>query len=223
MRLIYSISKTLDKWLATELPSFEGTQKGKKTLVSDTNNLCWQLHIIDNCYRSPQKTIIATEAHSRFTCFIPVTSPLTLPELHQQLTMLWQALLVDMINAEQLCPNSDAVLLLSKLADLPFETSWFKNTDLSISGHITDAALWVTQTIEQQQLAAMSVTLASNLATHLNQQVKRIRKRQEKFIPINRLFDYCQQITNNAVEAIPEEVAIEKLPSNVIRLSDYRK
>lgn len=30
MRLIYSISKTLDKWLAAELPSFEGTHKGKK-------------------------------------------------------------------------------------------------------------------------------------------------------------------------------------------------
>jgi len=99
MRLIYSISKALDKWLKTELPSFEGTRKGRKTLVSDANSLCWQLHIIDNCYQSSEKTIIATEAHSRFTCFIPVTSSLTLSELHQKLTMLWQALLVDMINA----------------------------------------------------------------------------------------------------------------------------
>tara|TARA_B110000211_G_C14076197_1_gene552189 strand:- start:1280 stop:1951 length:672 start_codon:yes stop_codon:yes gene_type:complete len=223
MRLIYSISKALDKWLKTELPSFEGTRKGRKTLVSDANSLCWQLHIIDNCYQSSEKTIIATEAHSRFTCFIPVTSSLTLSELHQKLTMLWQALLVDMINAERLCANSDAMLLLSKLTDLPFDIQWVKNTDLSISGHITDAALWVTQTLEQQRSAAMSPNLANNLAMNLNQQVKRVKKRQEKFIPINRLFNYCQQITNDMFEAKSVEPVAEKFSGNVVKLSDYRK
>ncbi len=70
--------------------------------------------------------------------------------MHQQLSMQWQQLLVEMIRANQLLPNSDAVILLSKLDELKFDISWAKNTDLSINGHITDAALWVTQTLEEQ-------------------------------------------------------------------------
>ncbi len=160
MQLFYSTSKALDKWLKSELPTLEGTQKGRNTIASDTNTFSWQLHIIDNRYRSSQKTIIATEAHSRFTCFLPVYEPLSLSELHQQLSMQWQQLLVEMIRANQLLPNSDAVLLLSKLDELQYDISWFKNTDLSINGHITDAALWVTQTLAEQRLGVMPLKLA---------------------------------------------------------------
>ena len=53
--------------------------------------------------------------------------------------MQWQAMLIEMIIAQQLLANSDAVLLLSQLDELQFDIRWAKNTDLSINGHITDA------------------------------------------------------------------------------------
>jgi hypothetical protein len=212
MQLFYSTSKALDKWLKAKLPTLAGTQKGRNTITTDANTLSWQLHIIDNCYKSAKKTIIATEAHSRFTCFIPAVTPLTLAELHQQVSMQWQQLLVDMIRADHLLANSDAVLLLRKLDELPFDINWMRNTDLSINGHITDAALWITQTLRKQSLEIMPLALAEDLATYLNGQVKRIKQRKEKFVPIERLFDYCQQITNKVGDVLSVEQTEVKLP-----------
>jgi hypothetical protein len=223
MQLFYSTSKALDKWLKADLSTLEGVQKGRNTITSDPNTFSWQLHIIDNSYRSSQKTIIATEAHSRFTCFLPVYASLSLSDLHQQLSMQWQQLLVEMIMANQLLPNSDAILLLSKLDELQFDISWAKNTDLSINGHITDAALWVTQTLAEQRLDAMPLELADDLAIYLNGQVKRIKQRKEKFVPLDRLFKYCKHITQLTDNVAPELKSGIALPDNVLRFSDYKK
>ncbi|WP_394172911.1 amino acid adenylation [Thalassotalea litorea] len=223
MRLFYSTSKALDKWLKADLPTLEGTQKGRNTITSDTNTLSWQLHIIENHYRSTQKTIIATEAYSRFTCFLSVCEPVSLSELHPQLSLQWQPLLIEMIRTNHLLPSSDAILLLSKLDNLPFDIRWAKNTDLSINGHITDAALWVTQTLADRKLDTMPPELAEDLAMYLNSQQKRIKLRKEKFIPLERLFNYCQKITNsidNKAIKVNEKIT---LPDNVIRFSDYKK
>jgi len=220
MRLFYSTSKALDKWLKAELPTLEGTQKGRNFITTNANTFSWQLHIIDNSYQSREKTIIATEAYSRFTCFIPVSMPLTLTELHQQLSMQWQQLLVEMILANQLLPNSDAVLLLSKLDQLNFDIHWAKNTDLSINGHITDAGLWVTHTLRQQKIDALPFSLSQDLAMYINEQKKSIKQRKEKFVPLERFLDYCQRITDNPTEDHQED---NSLPEGIVSLSDYKK
>lgn len=62
MELLYSTSKALDKWLKAELPTLEGTQKGRNSITTDADTFSWQLHIIDNSYKSKEKTIIASEA-----------------------------------------------------------------------------------------------------------------------------------------------------------------
>ena len=220
MQLLYSTSKALDKWLKAELPTLEGTQKGRNFITTDADTFSWQLHIIDNSYKSREKTIIATEAYSRFTCFIPAPMPLTLTELHHQLSMQWQQLLVEMLLANRLLPNSDAILLLSNLEQLHFDVHWVKNTDLSINGHITDAAQWVTHTFKQQKINALSFTLSQDLAMYINEQDKFIKQRKEKFVPIERFLDYCQRITDNPTEEHKTETAF---PKNIVSLSDYKK
>jgi hypothetical protein len=220
MQLLYSTSKALDKWLKAELPTLEGKQKGRNSITTDANTFSWQLHIIDNSYQSREQTIIATEAYSRFTCFIPAPMPLTLTELHHQLSMQWQQLLVEMVLANQLLPHSDAVLLLSKLEQLNFDVHWVKNTDLSINGHITDAAQWVTHTLKQQKIDALPFTLSLDLAMYINEQSKSIKQRKEKFIPLELFLDYCQRITDNPIE---EQQTDSSLPKGVVSLNDYKK
>ena len=220
MQLLYSTSKALDKWLKAELPTLEGTQKGRNFITTDAETLSWQLHIIDNSYKSREKTIIASEAYSRFTCFIPVSMPLTLAELHHELSIQWQQLLVEMVLANQLLPNSDAVLLLSNLEQLNFDVHWVKNTDLSINGHITDAAQWVTHTLKQQKINALPFTLSQDLAMYINEQDKFIKQRKEKFVPLERFLDYCQRITDNHTEDHQSDNA---LPKGIVSLSDYKK
>lgn len=217
MQLILSASNALNKWLNADLPRLphkQGKQAGVSRLQSDATQTSWQLHIIDNAYQSNHKTIIACEAYSRFTLFIAADSRLTLEELNAQLTMQWQLVLVEMLET-QLMPRSDIALLLSQLETLPFTCEWVKNCDLSINGHISDASLWLTQTLQEHHLNRLPEDLSLDLSCYLNRQVKRIKSRKEKFIPIERLLTYCQQI-------IKENNGETQLPNNVLRLQDYR-
>ena len=184
------------------------------------------MQIIDNSYKSREKTIIACEANSRFTFFIPVSLKLSQEELTQRFAYEWQLIIAKTLEVYQLIPRSDIAVILSELSKIEFTPHWVKNTDLSISGHINDAALWVTQTLKDERLYDLPKELAIELAVYSNTQPKRITNkatgRKEKFIPIDRLLVYCQSLIN-------EKLCGEDLPNskidinNVMNFSDYKK
>ena len=197
MQLLFSASNALNKWLKADLPRLPkeaGKQAGVNSLFSNAAQMSWQVHIIDNQYQSEHKTIIACEAHSRFTVFMAADSRFPLDELNAQLKIHWQFVLVEMLERQQLMPRSEILLLLSQLDKLAFTTQWAKNTDCSISGHITDASLYVTQTLQEHKLTRLPEALSLDLACYLNSQVKRVKSRKEKFIPVERLLSYCRKI-----------------------------
>ena len=167
MNLLFSASNALNKWLGADLPRLPSEvdrQAGVNALFSDANQLCWQVHIIDNRYQSLEKTIVVCEANSRFTFFLPVMQKLSLSELTDILQMEWQSVLAETLNYYQLLPSSDIAMLLSKLSDVNFDIAWMKNTDLSINGHITDAGLWVTETLRERGLLSLTTELALDLS-----------------------------------------------------------
>lgn len=224
--LLFSVSNALAKWLKEELPglpTLEGKPKGVNTLKSDSTTMCWQAHIIDNHYRSREKTMIVCEANSRFAFFIPVTAHLTLDQLTKLLTMAWQAMLAETLENYQSSygriPRSEIAMLLSELSDLTFNVKWVKNTDLSINGHISDAGLWVEQILREQGLPLLSARQATELAIYLNTSEKRITnketKRKEKVIPLEKLLAYCKKIT---AESSDEHLASN---TNVISLGEH--
>ncbi|MBB1267907.1 amino acid adenylation [Shewanella sp. SR44-3] len=251
----FSVSNALNKWLKADLPRLpnkEGQRVGVHSLTSDEQTFCWQLNIIDNgpaVYRerARHKTIIACEANSRFIVFIPVDTKLTLDELAARLQMQWQYSLAETLQQLRAIPSSDIAMLLSELAELHMDTHWVKNTDLSISGHISDAALWVSQALAEQGLNELPSDLCTDLAIHLNTQKKRANNQTQKFMPIVKMMDYCQGIllepqslpakpdlasaTNTAAEsAAAESAAAESAAANstlvggnIVQLSDYRK
>ncbi|MGI2000886.1 DUF6933 domain-containing protein [Shewanella frigidimarina] len=168
MKLLFSATNALNKWLKADLPRLpnkEGQRVGGHALASDDHAFCWQVNIIDNAYKSRHKTIIACEANSRFTVFIPADTKLTLDELAVRLQMEWQYSLAETLQQLRAIPSSDIAMLLSELSELNMDIHWVKNTDLSISGHISDAALWVRQTFSEQGLNE----LPSDLCTDLSQ------------------------------------------------------
>ncbi|WP_350587230.1 amino acid adenylation [Pseudoalteromonas sp. 3-MNA-CIBAN-0064] len=229
MKLQLSASNALNKYFKADLPRLPhelGKQAGVNTLISDGDNFNWQLQIIDNSYKSREKTIIVCEANSRFTFFIAVNLKLSQQELTQHLQYEWQLILAQTLEVYQLILRSDIAVLLSELSKIEFTPHWVKNTDLSISGHISDAALWVTQTLKEEGLYELSKELAIELAVYLNTQPKRITSkvtgRKERFIPIERLLSYCQSlITEQQRGAKPPNDIIDN--SNIINFSDYKK
>ena len=216
--LLFGASNSLAKWLKADLsrlPTLAGKQAGVNTLKSDSTTMCWQAHIIDNQYKSYEKTIIVCEANTRFIFFIPVTARLTLDELTNLLTMEWQAMLAETLESYQLIPRSNIAMLLSELSDLTFSVEWVKNTDLSINGHISDAGLWVEQVLREQGVSELSAQQATELAIYLNTSVKQITnketKRKEKMIPVEKLLAYCQRL-----------VLGDGGKTNVVSFEDYK-
>lgn len=220
INLTFSASAILTKWLKADLPRLlnePGKQAGVQPLTSDQTTMCWQIHIIDNYYGSYEKTIIACEANSRFVFYIPVTQRLSLDELTNILAIEWQAMLAETLEHYHLIPRSDIAVLLSELSEITFNTRWVKNTDLSISGHISDAGLWVTETLRDRGISCLSNQLAYELAIYLNTSKKRITnkqtKRKTKFIPVEKLLAYCQAVYINNYGS----------QSNVINFEEYKK
>lgn len=75
-------------------------------------------------------------------------------------------------------------LLLSNLSEIKFEPLWFKNADLLVNGYVSDAGLWVTQTLSDRRQDALSRELALELAVYLNTQPKRVNKSKSKLVPV---------------------------------------
>ena len=231
MKLLLSATNALNKWLKADLsrlPEKDGQRVGVHTLASDEQAFSWQLNIIDNAYKSRHKTIIACEANSRFTVFIPADTKLTLDELAARLQMEWQYSLAETLQQLRAIPSSDIAMLLSELSELNMDTHWVKNTDLSISGHISDAALWVSQTLAEQELNE----LPSDLSIHLNTQKKHAKDQKQKFMPIVKMMDYCQDILMEPqpLPAKPDLASATNTAENstlagdkIVQLSDYRK
>ncbi|MEZ8035789.1 hypothetical protein [Vibrio crassostreae] len=94
----------------------------------------------------------------------------------------------------------DIAMLLSKLNDIELTPNWIKNTDLSgVNGHIADAAQWVTQTLDDRNLDRLSQMLALEISSYINSQTKSIKvnNKRQRFIPIERLLEYAQQVTKS--------------------------
>lgn len=201
MQLQLSASNALNKWLKADFPRLpveEGKQAGVNKLSSNTTTMSWQVHLIENRYRSVEKTLIVCEANSRFTYFMPLNRQFFTPdELAERLKIEWQFAFVEALEVSGLIGHYDIATLLSKLNDIEFTPQWIKNTDLSINGHIANAAQWVTQTLEDRNLDRLSQPLAFEISSYINAQTKSIKviNKKQRFIPIERLLDYVQQVT----------------------------
>lgn len=226
MQTLYCATNSLIKWLKTEfprLPAEPGQQVGVRRIISTAEQMSWQLHIIDNSCGSWQKTIIATEANSRFTVFIPVDLILTPEQLSKRLQIEWQFLLAETLQDQRMLPRSDIALLLSNLSDINFDLDWVKNTDLSVNGHIADAALWVTQTLADKKQAELSPSLALELAIYLNTQPKRVTKQKVKIVPVEQLFQYCNSLINAQTSVQQNSVVPKGVGNNVVYLKDFKR
>jgi hypothetical protein len=194
------------------------------TVISDSEQMCWQLHIIENRYGSWHKTLIATEANSRFTLFLPVDLLMSIDELTQRLKMEWQWVLAETLRLSHILPRSDIALLLSELNEIDFTSLWFKNTDRSINGHVSDAGLWVTQTLADRRIDVLSPELALELAVYLNTQPKRINKAKDKVIPALSLLSYCQNLISKADDKPAGKTEpLRQLSGKVVYLEDFKK
>uniref|UniRef100_UPI0040489474 hypothetical protein n=1 Tax=Rheinheimera sp. TaxID=1869214 RepID=UPI0040489474 len=115
--------------------------------------------------------------------------------------------------------NFDFVLgkITSYLVEMSFSRPWGKNTDLRVNGHVSDAGLWVTQTLADRRKDTLSPELELELAIYLNTQPKRVNKSKNKVIPVQALIEYC----NSLLGAGPLAAEADSKAPNAGNLSNF--
>ena len=118
-------------------------------------------------------------------------------ELAERLKIEWQFAFVEALESYSLETYALKDKGLIRRYDIELTPNWVKNTDLSVNGHIADAAQWVTQTLDDRNLDRLSQMLALEISSYINSQTKSIKVNNKKqcFIPIERVLDYAQQVT----------------------------
>jgi len=195
MKLIISASNALAKWMGLELvriPSPDGKQVGVQPLVSDEMTLAWQCHVMRLHSRAKKGVVIAVEAQSRYTVLMPFNAPPTVEAFENELRRCWgNAFLHFSLEsgaiAEEAIPE-----IIRRFSTLPVEYQWYRNTDLSVNGHVSDAEQWVKQTRDEFGIDHLSENDAMGLEMHINHIPKRMkvnRQRSAPFFSITRLVD----------------------------------
>jgi len=235
MNTIISTSKALTKWLNIDIPrmpSPDGKRIGTQPLVTDSHTISWQCHVIQNRYKGGGFTVIAVEAYSRFTLLLPFDYAPTQEELQAQLLEAWIMELVTIIVELDMLGEEQVGVIFDRFYQVLSSVKWWRNTDLSINGHVADADQWVKQTINDHNVDALSEDDAEGLARHINQFSKSAKDengKKQRFYPVPRfledglyrfasgLFDARDFANVHPVKSQPVNTQ-----GNVVSLADYR-
>ena len=253
MKIIISASNALNKWLQLDsprMPSPKGRQVGVQKVTSNAQHITWQCHVIQNTYGSVYNrlhTVIAIEPFSRYTLLLPFDFPPSKKELEDDLIDRWgneylNLMIKHLVISKELIP-----LVIEQFEQEHKEIIWYRNTDLSVSGHVSDAEQWVHSYIDQHNIDQLNNDNALDLGHHINNQFKRVKNsqgRKEKFHPIPRflddgLFRFAKGLAQcdyddahrgnfpmpwKTEQAIAIKETLEnELPDNVVSLADFRK
>ena len=193
--IIFSVSNALNKWLKLDLPripSPDGNRVGVQPLITDSKTISWQCHVVENSSHSCRYTVIAVEAHSRFTLLLPFNSAPTQDELQERVCQQWTDSLVSLMVQYGEILREFASLAAGHIYQQMESVEWWRNVDLSVNGHVSDAEQWVVQTIADRNIEALSDEDACDLAYHINSFHKRAKDKNGKkrqFYPVPHFVD----------------------------------
>ncbi len=178
-----SASNALCKWLKLNLPRFPvkaGMQPGVTPLVTDDKTISWQCHVIFTDSWRERATVIAVEAHSRFTLLLPFDVKPTQTQLEQRLCGEWAEELVSLMIKYGDVSRGQAPRIFTRFHERTQQIGWVRNTDLSVNGHVNDAEQWVKEVLADRGLNALDDDLALDVAWTINTQKKRAKQSNGK-------------------------------------------
>ncbi len=231
MKLLLSFSNKLTRYLGLDLPqqgSAEAKGTGKHPLHSNADIFAWQCHIIENGGPDSSRSLVAVEAHSRYCIIIPLTLRLEQEDLIQQLNYRWSTEMAMFILDDPEAPLEDIEELADALLEVITEVDVIRNTDLSISGHITDIKSWIQDYCQQHGLHLLSDRHSVSLAMHLNELQKTAKDptgAKQRFIPLPRFIDTgLMMLEDDAETDAPDSQPTQPTQiATVINLADYRR
>ncbi|MFT5722114.1 MAG: hypothetical protein ACI9W6_002438 [Motiliproteus sp.] len=246
LTIVLSATNAMNKWLKLDLPripSPDGKRIGTQPLVTDNQQLSWQCHVVPNGYRSRKHTVIVTEAYSRYTLLLPYTLTPTVEAFEKDFLERFE------FEIQQLMLESGA-LELPQLASVKQQfdaqkktLKWFRNTDMSVNGHVVDAEQWLRQMLDDNGTSYLREKDALGLGDLINKQRKRAKQGQssmQRFYPVARLLDdalyrFASGLADGLYPGTPvgdfpnpypdrkEPRAPSSSRDNVVYMADFRK
>ncbi|QBZ83701.1 amino acid adenylation [Hydrogenovibrio crunogenus] len=243
MKILFSGSNAFCKWFGNDIeryPSFNASQVGRRSLTSGDERMCWQCQYYElgKYFGSGDRghCVIAVEANTRMTVFIPVFSADKADFEVHFIQSLAEG--VEHLLATDPKRRFDKMAFLAQLEQLDqrlegFE--WVRNTDMSVNGHVADAEQWLSQ--EYREAGSLIKTDLAGLQLHLNTLPKRIKisdqpKRHKKVIPDLDFIDYwARQFSEPFSEGISNTLNDIPVPeagspadaSNVIFMKTFKQ
>ena len=233
-QVVFSASKAFCRWIKQDFPRlrpFENTKLGVQSITSNKQQVSWQLHVIAKPSSPHLKTVIAVEAHSRFTILMPYAYPPSIKEFEAEFSRRWVAGLTELLILNGFLKEHDVNRVYGLFLYAFNNTSWHKNVDLSVNGHVADAEQWVRSFLIEKGETSLNKHDAQSLAAHINCQYKKVRSadgHKDRFVPTARFIeDSLSRIEVVFEDNDPHEPSAvsdsEHEASNVISMADYLK
>ena len=194
MKIIISASNAFAKWLKLDLPriqSTDGKKIGTQSLITDSDSMSWQCHVIRIHSRSVKATVIAIEANSRYAIIMPYSFTPSQETFETDLSRLWANQMVYLMIDSGAIFESDVTCVFAQFKSKEKYFDWVKNTDLSVNGHVSDTEQWVVQSFEQYGIKHFDEKEAFGLGLHINKMFKKAKSPlgiKERFYPVARFF-----------------------------------
>lgn len=238
MNLIISLSNAMTRWLKLSLPrlpSQDGKRIGTQVLHTNTQQVAWQCHVIKHGPRAnPYFTVIAMEAYSRYVILIPFSYVPNQAEFEQILLERWGNEALHLALESGAINDDEVPLMVEAFTHHPCQSQWVNNTDLSIQAHISDAGIWLQETLVQDGMDFLDENQCYGLGMYLNGLQKKIASQSsKKFRPVTRLLEETlyrfgdglaeREYPNIKMGNFPCPYPAPPKADNVVQLADYRK
>ncbi|PCI59416.1 MAG: hypothetical protein COB35_11255 [Gammaproteobacteria bacterium] len=182
------------KWLGLDLPripSIDGKRVGTQKIFSDESTLSWQCQALIEHSRSQVATV---EASSRYCIIFSNLMKMTMAEFEQELKRRWLKEALIMAVESGAINNVDVNAMEKQFIYTTMKFSWFKNTDLSVNGHVADTEQWIRSGSVLHRINYLGEIEAFELAFHINKMRKKVKistkkRLHQSFIPVARLLD----------------------------------
>ncbi|NRA72616.1 MAG: hypothetical protein HRU24_16510 [Gammaproteobacteria bacterium] len=199
MQILIGASNAFIKWMGIDLPripSNDGKRIGVQTISSSPTSVAWQCHALLEHSKAQYATIIAVEARSRFCIIFSNLPKLSMGDFDQHLKDHWLRNVLFMSHQSGAVTDSQEIghKIVQQFNNTVMDFNWVKNTDLSVSGHVSDVEQWIRSGSVLNRANHLSPPEANELAYHINTQRKKAKqhssaKKMAIFIPVARLLD----------------------------------